>query len=127
MSQARQLYQQVVQRHKPSESETTKIIEDGHAVKAFRQTRTARLLNDFVAKQREGLTEYMHVEIGGLNGLNLVKWFNAFLKYTYLVQEDRAYRKIEAFLESIEKNGERYEELKRRQAERSSKDSTPTG
>ena len=81
---------------------------------------------DWIALQRKGLNEYMTVEIGSLNGLNLIKWLNAFLKYTYLVQEDRAYRKLEAYLESLERNGEKYAEIKRKRAERAAKSTQTT-
>lgn len=82
----------------------------------------AKLLEDWIEQQRKGQTEYMQVEIGSLNGLNLFKWFGAFLKYTYMVQENRAYRKMEAFLDSIERNGEKYEEQARRRAAAKSSD-----
>jgi hypothetical protein len=108
-----------MQGHKPSQSEIQRIIEDGNAVKSFRTSRVAKLLEDWIEQQRKGQVEYMQVEIGSLNGLNLFKWFGAFLKYTYLVQENRAYRKMEAFLDSIERNGEKYEEQRRRAAAKS--------
>lgn len=126
MSKTRQLYQQIVQGRQPSESDQERIIGDGQAVTAFRQGRVARLMADWIAQQRKGLNEYMTVEIGSLNGLNLIKWLNAFLKYTYLVQEDRAYRKLEAYLESLERNGEKYAEIKRKRAERAAKSAETT-
>jgi len=73
----------------------------------------AKLMEDWIDEQRKGQYEYLQVEIGSLNGFNLLKWFNAFLKYTYLVQENRAYRKFEAFLDAVERNGEKHEQRRR--------------
>ena len=101
MNQTRNLYQQIMLGHKPSEADETKFIDDGQAVKNFRKTRVAVIIDEWIAKQRAGQSEYMQVEIGSLNGLSIFKWFNAFLKYIYLVQEDRAYRKLEAFLITV--------------------------
>lgn len=122
LNKTRQLYNQIVQGRRPSETDEQKIIEDGQAVKNFRQTRVAKLLEDWIEQQRKGQLEYMQVEIGGLTGLGILKFFNAFLKYIYLVQENRAYRKIEAYLDSIERTGEKYEEQRRRRAAAKSPD-----
>lgn len=114
MNKTRSLYQQITQRHKRSDEDIKRAISDGQAVKNFRKTRVAKLMEDFIEDQRKGQTEYMQVEIGSLNGLNLFKWFGAFLKYTYLVQENRAYRKLETYLDSLETTGARYEQEQRR-------------
>lgn len=114
MNKTRKLYQQIVSGRKTSEAEESRIISDGNAVKAFRVSPAAKLIEDWIERQRKGQTEYMQVEIGSLTGLNFFKWINAFLKYTYLVQENRAFRKLEAFLDSIERNGEKHEEQRRR-------------
>lgn len=116
MNRTRQLYQQIVRGRKQSKSDIDRIISDGQAVKNFRTTRVAKILEDWIEEQRKGQQEYLQVEIGSLNGLNLLKFFGAFLKYTYMVQENRAYRKLEAYLDSIERTGEEYEERKRRAA-----------
>lgn len=114
LNKTRQLYNQIVSNRRPSDKDEAQHIADGEAVRAFRKTRTAKLLEDFIEEQRKGQTEYLQVEIGSLNGLGFLKFFNAFLKYIYLVQENRAYRKIEAFLDSVERTGEKYEEQRRR-------------
>lgn len=121
LNKTRQLYQKMVQGRKQSDPEAiTKIINDGNAVKAFRKSDVARLMEDWIEEQRKGQYEYLQVEIGSLTGLNIVKWLGAFLKYTYLVQENRAYRKLEAFLDSVERNGEKHAEQRRRAAAKSS-------
>jgi len=119
LNKTRSLYQQITQRRKHSDSDIAKLIEDGKAVKSFRKTRTAKLLEDWIEQQRKGQQEYLQMEIGSLNGLNLIKFWGAFLKYVYLVQENRAYRKLEAFLDTTESTGAKYEEQQRRRAEAS--------
>lgn len=121
MNKTRQLYQLITQGRRLSESEETEIIENGNAVKTFNDSRTRKILDNWIARQREAQHDYMRVEIGSLTGLNIVKWFNAFLKYTYLVQEDRAYRKLEAFFRTTVEQGEKYEEIRRRRSERAAK------
>lgn len=118
LNQTRQLYQQVVQGKRLPDNEKKKVIDDGNAVRAFRQTRVAKLLETWIETQRKGQQEYLQVEIGSLTGLGWFKFFNAFLKYIYIVQENRAYRKMEAYLDSIERQGAKYEEELRRKAER---------
>lgn len=117
LNKTRRLYQKMVQSRKQSDpDEINKLISDGNAVKAFRKSDVAKLMEDWIEEQRKGQYEYLQVEIGSLTGLNLFKWFGAFLKYTYLVQENRAYRKLEAFLDSVERNGEKHAEQRRRAA-----------
>lgn len=118
LNKARQLYQQVVSRRKPSNSEIDQTIADGHAIRNFRTTRAAKLMEDWIERQRKGQQEYLQAEIGHLTGLGLLKFFNAFLKYIYIVQENRAYRKLEAYLDSVERNGAKYEAERQRAAER---------
>ena len=71
----RSLYQQITQRRKHSDSDIAKLIEDGKAVKAFRKTRTTKLLEDWIENQRKGQQEYLQMEIGSLNGLNILKFW----------------------------------------------------
>lgn len=122
-NRTRQLYNQASKNRKPSKEEIRKIIEDGQAVQNFRKSRIAKLLEDWIEAQRKGQQEYLQAEIGSLNGLGILKFFNAFLKYVYMLQENRAYRKIEAFLDSIERNGAKYEERQRRESAKNSQQS----
>jgi len=93
-------------------------ISDGVAIKEFRSTRVAKIMENWIERQREGQYKYLEVEIGSLNGLGIMKFFNAFLKYIYLVQENRAYRKLEAYLDSIERQGAKYAERRQRESEK---------
>ena len=119
VSKTRQLYRRIVNKHKSNDSEIDKIIADGNAVREFRKSRVAKLLEDFVEEQKDGQRDYLQVEMGSLHGFGLIKWLNSFIKYTYIVQENRGYRKIEAFLDSVERNGEKYEQQRRRESEKS--------
>lgn len=117
LNKTRKLYQQITQRRKHSDKEIAQLINDAQAVRNFRKTRVAKLLEDWIEAQRKGQYEYLQMEIGSLNGLNIVKFFGGFLKYVYILQENRGYRKMEAYFDSIEVTGAKYEEQARRRAE----------
>lgn len=118
MNQTRKLYLQRMLPRKQSEPEVDKAIADGKAVLAFRETRVAELLENFIEEQRSGQSLYLQTEIGSLTGLGWFKFFNTFLKFVYMLQENRAYRKLEAYLDDIERKGVKYERERQKAAER---------
>lgn len=121
LNRTRQIYQQILKGNKPSNSDVEVAIQIGEQFKALVDTPAWKQVQTFIDRQREGAREYMEFEASNVNGITIVKLFNAFIKYWFFLMENRGYRKLEKYIEVTIAKAEEYAKQQAIQAEREAK------
>lgn len=123
LNKTRQLYQQVLSGNKPTDADKQKAVEIAQSFHYLKDSPAWRQIQGFINRQREGAREYMEFEVGNINLLGMGKTFTTFIKYLAFLFENRAYKKIEKFVETSIEKGEKYARELERKAERAEKKS----
>ena len=112
---ARTLYKEKVQRQ--SETSIADSIQAAKDLESLRDHPGWRRLVAFINTQTEGSEEMLDKELGHINLINFPRIVTGFFKYLYVVQERRAYRKIEMYIRITIQKGEQNAERQRKAEE----------
>lgn len=122
LNQTRQAYNKFI--NKASEGEISDAIQAAEDLKSLREHNGWKRLEAFMQEQSKQADDMLSAELGSIKLISFPRLFNYFLKFLYVVQERRAYRKIDAFVKIRIERGEKYaarrakaEEAKRKQSE----------
>lgn len=108
-----------MQRKQP-QSKLENGVRDGKALEAMIKTEGWKVLERWIESQREGSHIHIEREVSNSKAMSLIGVFNSYIKYMYIVQENRAYSKIKAFVDVTIANGRKYEsELQKQQTKQS--------
>jgi len=103
---ARQAYRNLTK--KQDERETLDTIQASVELKSLLDHKGWLRVERYMERQREGSEQLLDIDLGSLSIINIPKLFNTFLKYLYVVQERRAYKKIRTFVRLTIQTGEKY-------------------
>lgn len=123
LSRTRQLYKKILETRGQSEDDLLRSMERGKHLENLTKHPGYKLLTEFMDKQQEGTHAFMEQEAQkGINVIGLAWLFNAFVKYLFFLQENRAYNKVRTFIKVTIENGEKSrQKLAKREAQRESK------
>lgn len=104
-NRTRNLYKKILQGNKPSEVDIDRMIEMGRALESLKKHNGWAYVEDFIKRQRVGTHQYMEKEVGVIRIFSLPWLFSTFLKYLGMLFENRAYTKINNYMEVSIQNG----------------------
>jgi hypothetical protein len=116
LNRARQAYKQFS--NKPTDTDINDVIEAAQDLKDMTNMRGWKRIESFMERQREGSEQLLDTEIGTLHLITIPKIFNAFLKYLYILQERRAYKKIGNYVRLTIQRGDQYAQRRIKEEER---------
>lgn len=120
LNQTRKFYSKILGKQRPSKNDVEQIIQMGEAFKELIKSPAWRSIEGFMERQREGTRDYMDYDLGNVNAMSVAKFFGAFLKYFLFIGENRAYKKLEKFIDVTIENGNRYAAQQAKDAEKQS-------
>lgn len=106
LSRTREAYKNLTT--KVGEKEILDTIQAGEDFKSLLEHNGWKRVENFIVRQRAGSEQLLDVDLGVLSAINIFKLFNTFLKYLYILQERRAYKKIQNFVRITIQTGEKY-------------------
>lgn len=121
LNQTRQLYRKILQGHKPTEAQQNEVMQGTKDLKALLDHPGWKIVDRFMKTQQEGTHQHMERQVGSVNLITMLGFFNTFVKYIFMLYENRAYNKIRNFIKISIMKGEQYAEKRRKQAEADSK------
>lgn len=124
VSRTRQLYKAITQGNRPDERKIRDTIQASRDFQNLQKTAGWKRLDEWIEKNRTGTHEFMEHEVSGrVSVWTMVGLFNTFVRYLFLLQENRAYSKIRTFMQITIEKGEQYaKEQQRRDEQQKQKD-----
>lgn len=117
LNRTRQLYHKILNSNRPSETQQNKTISAAENFKNLKKHPGWKQIEEFLEKQRSGQHEFLQYETSVQNA-TLLGLINNFFKYRHFLIENRAYTKLEQYIEVTIKNGEKYAAARAKAEER---------
>jgi len=86
------------------------VIQIAEDLENMMKTQGWKHLNKWVNEQRESSKLHMEREAVVSNSMNILGIFNNYVKYIFIVAENRAYNKQRTFIEVVIANGKKHKE-----------------
>ena len=108
MSLTREFYKKVLQGSRPDEAKIDDTIGAAEDFKNLLQTSGYKRLKRFIDTQRLGSQQYLQKESSSISLFSFPWLFNTFIKYIAVLLENRAYDRIETYINVTIQKGEQY-------------------
>lgn len=121
MDRTRRLYRTLLGSPRQSEVQDLEIIAAGEELSRLLEHPGYKRLSKWMENQRQGTHQAMEREVTDVNGFTLFTLGNTFIKYLFRLMENRAYNKIDTYIQVTIQNGKQHAEKRARESERAAK------